>query len=70
MPRLLQVSRAIVLGFILRSVLMNALDGPVVAISCPGTLGTWTKEALASNQDMEWLAVCSDEDVSLPRKTT
>jgi predicted helicase len=28
------------------------------------TLSVWAREAVASGHDMEWLAVCSDEDVS------
>ena len=48
----------------------EALSSKCVLIAVPSlslvrqTLGTWTKEALARNQQMEWLAVCSDEDVS------
>lgn len=27
------------------------------------TLGSWTREAVANNIDMDWIAVCSDDDV-------
>ena len=29
------------------------------------TLSAWTREALATNTKMEWIAVCSDQDVSI-----
>ena len=28
------------------------------------TLGSWTREAVASDVDMDWIAVCSDDDVA------
>ena len=48
----------------------EALSPKCVLIAVPSlslvrqTLGTWTRESLARNHDMEWLAVCSDQDVS------
>jgi superfamily II DNA or RNA helicase len=47
----------------------QALKSKRVIIAVPSlalvrqTLGSWTREAVANNVDMDWIAVCSDDDV-------
>jgi predicted helicase len=47
----------------------QALKSENVIIAVPSlalvrqTLGSWTREAVANNLDMDWIAVCSDDDV-------
>jgi predicted helicase len=47
----------------------QALKSKKVIIAVPSlalvrqTLGSWTREAVANNIDMDWIAVCSDDDV-------
>ena len=47
----------------------QALKSQTVLIAVPSlalvrqTLGSWTREAVANNVDMDWIAVCSDDDV-------
>lgn len=46
------------------------LDAKTVLIAVPSlalvrqTLSVWTREAVANNRDIDWIAVCSDEGVS------
>jgi len=48
----------------------QSLEAKTVLIAVPSialvrqTLSVWTREAVANNLDMDWIAVCSDEDVS------
>jgi len=48
----------------------RSLDAKTILIAVPSlalvrqTLGVWTREAVANNLDMDWIAVCSDEGVS------
>jgi predicted helicase len=48
----------------------QSLDAKTILIAVPSlalvrqTLGVWTREAVANNLDMDWIAVCSDEGVS------
>jgi superfamily II DNA or RNA helicase len=47
----------------------QALKSKTVLIAVPSlalvrqTLGSWTREAVANNIEMDWIAVCSDDDV-------
>jgi predicted helicase len=48
----------------------QSLEAKTILITVPSlalvrqTLGVWTREAVANNLDMDWMAVCSDEGVS------
>jgi len=47
----------------------QALNAKTVIVAVPSlalvrqTLGSWAREAVANNVDMDWIAVCSDDDV-------